>query len=159
MPALNNTADWPAIWAMWTVLISSRDLPENIGPQMTVSVPLVGMRHVLDLLRLCLLSRPVVGTWDDEPSSYADVAGPGHCYNRTRFCADVAQLVEQALRKRQVAGSSPAIGSNHLPWHISLGRRGDARPTPTPLAGPCTCRHGCISSGPDSSEGHGELRR
>jgi hypothetical protein len=26
-------------------------------------------------------------------------------------CADVAQLVEQALRKRHVAGSSPAIGS------------------------------------------------
>jgi hypothetical protein len=33
---------------------------------------------------------------------------------RRRFfsCADVAQLVEQALRKRHVAGSSPAIGSS-----------------------------------------------
>ena len=30
-------------------------------------------------------------------------------------CADVAQLVEQALRKRHVAGSSPAIGSTHSP--------------------------------------------
>ncbi len=31
---------------------------------------------------------------------------------RAFFHADVAQLVEQALRKRHVAGSSPAIGSN-----------------------------------------------
>ena len=35
-------------------------------------------------------------------------------------CADVAQLVEQALRKRHVAGSSPAIGSTsrRLLWDV-----------------------------------------
>lgn len=39
---------------------------------------------------------------------------------RVVSCADVAQLVEQALRKRQVAGSSPAIGSSRSSRDASL---------------------------------------
>lgn len=31
-----------------------------------------------------------------------------------KYLADVAQLVEQHIRNVQVAGSIPAIGSNHI---------------------------------------------
>src|SRR5947209_8072421 len=40
---LKTTACCPAISAIDTTLISSRDLPENIGPQMTRSEPFLGM--------------------------------------------------------------------------------------------------------------------
>ena len=42
----------------------------------------------------------------------------GPCYVRM-LLAEVAQLVEQTIRNRQVAGSTPALGSNSL---INLAR-------------------------------------
>ena len=36
--------------------------------------------------------------------------------------ADVAQLVEQPIRNRQVIGSSPIVGSNHFPINTQFRR-------------------------------------
>ena len=41
-------------------------------------------------------------------------------YNR--IDADVAQLVEQSIRNRQVIGSSPIVGSTNFLYFIHLGR-------------------------------------
>jgi hypothetical protein len=40
------------------------------------------------------------------------------CYSRVS--AEVAQLVEQPIRNRQVPGSSPGLGSRILPFPVAL---------------------------------------
>src|SRR5579872_1856129 len=44
MRGLNTTVSWPAISAMCMSRISSRDFPENMGPQITARLPFFTMR-------------------------------------------------------------------------------------------------------------------
>ncbi len=44
----------------------------------------------------------------------------GNTFGRKSLKADVAQLVEQPIRNRQVSGSSPLVGSSSYPGFLTL---------------------------------------